>query len=91
VVVINTKIDAQVDAGNALYEQLSAAGIDVLLDDRDERAGVKFNDMDLIGIPLRITVGKTLENGQIELKARNDKTIHLVDLANVVTTVKSFL
>ncbi len=89
VVVINTKIEAQVDAGNALYDQLTAAGIDVLLDDRDERAGVKFNDMDLVGIPLRITVGKTLENGQVELKARNDKAIHLVDLHDVVNTVKS--
>ena len=91
VVVINTKIEAQVEAGNALYDQLIKAGIDVLLDDRDERAGVKFNDMDLIGIPLRITIGKTLENGQVELKARNDKAIHLVDLANVVDTLKSYL
>lgn len=91
VVVINTKVDAQVEAGNALYDQLTAAGIEVLLDDRDERAGVKFNDMDLVGIPLRITVGKTLENGQVELKARNDKAIHLVNLADVVSTVKSFL
>ena len=57
-----------------IYEQLRASGVDVILDDRDERPGVKFKDADLIGFPLRITVGaKSLANGQVEWSFRKDK------------------
>ncbi|MCX5691042.1 MAG: His/Gly/Thr/Pro-type tRNA ligase C-terminal domain-containing protein, partial [Planctomycetota bacterium] len=56
-----------------LVGDLTAAGVDVLIDDRDERPGVKFKDADLIGIPLRITIGdKALEQGGVEYKARRD-------------------
>jgi prolyl-tRNA synthetase len=56
-----------------IYKELSAKGLDILIDDRDERAGVKFKDADLIGIPYRITIGeKALANGHVEFKARRD-------------------
>ena len=53
-----------------MYEKLQSAGIEVVLDDRDERAGVKFKDADLIGFPYRITAGKTLADGLVEYKVR---------------------
>jgi prolyl-tRNA synthetase len=62
-----------VDAARRLYDALAAAGVEVLWDDRDERPGVKFKDADLLGIPLRLTLGaKGLAAGHIELKARSD-------------------
>jgi len=73
-----------------LYSQLKQHNIEVLLDDRDERAGVKFNDMDLIGIPLRITVGKAIEFGQVEVKQRTEKEAVLVDIDKVFETVTNF-
>lgn len=67
-----------------IYQQLKNAGISVLFDDRDERAGVKFNDADLIGCPLRITVGeKALQNGMVELKKRNSANVELIALENI--------
>ena len=57
-------------AAERIHAELEAAGIEVLLDDRDERAGVKFNDAELIGIPLRITVGKKVADGKVELFKR---------------------
>jgi prolyl-tRNA synthetase len=64
-----------------IYYKLSEAGIDVLIDDRDERAGVKFNDADLIGIPIRITVGKkALKEGKVELKLRSEKQTEMIPL-----------
>jgi prolyl-tRNA synthetase len=71
---------AMKDAADKLYAELSAAGIEVLLDDRAERPGVKFKDMDLIGVPVRVVVGdKNLPN--VELKLRKDKDASLVPLA----------
>jgi prolyl-tRNA synthetase len=67
-----------------IYQQLKNAGISVLFDDRDELAGVKFNDADLIGCPIRITVGeKALQNGMVELKKRNSTTVELVSLEDL--------
>ncbi len=91
IVIINTKVELQSSSAENLYQILSKEGIDVLLDDRDERAGVKFNDMDLIGIPLRITVGKTIDQGKVEVKLRNEKEIQLVDLDQVLPFVQNFL
>ena len=62
------------EAGEKLYKDLQRAGLDVLLDDRDERAGVKFKDADLIGIPYRITVGKKIADGMVELFDRKSRT-----------------
>ena len=61
------------EAGEKLYEELQQAGLEVLLDDRDERAGVKFKDADLIGIPYRITIGKKAADGVVELFDRRTK------------------
>lgn len=86
VVPINAKDDALMEASTKIYDELKAAGVDVLLDDRKDRAGVKFKDADLIGYPLRITVSKnTLESGAVELKTR--KTGEAVEVA--ITDVKT--
>jgi prolyl-tRNA synthetase len=72
-----------------IYGQLQAAGISVLFDDRDERAGVKFNDADLIGCPIRITVGeKALQNGMVELKPRTEKENKLIVLDKIIEEIK---
>jgi prolyl-tRNA synthetase len=71
-----------------IYNSLQAAGISVLFDDRDERAGVKFNDADLIGCPIRITVGeKALQNGMVELKPRTEKENKLVALDKIIEEI----
>ncbi|MDZ5038520.1 His/Gly/Thr/Pro-type tRNA ligase C-terminal domain-containing protein, partial [Clostridium perfringens] len=54
-----------------IYEELKAIGFDAILDDRNERAGVKFKDSDLMGIPMRITVGKKIVDGEVEFKLRS--------------------
>jgi prolyl-tRNA synthetase len=91
IVIINTKVEAQSTLAEELYTGLKQAKIDVILDDRDERPGVKFNDMDLIGVPVRITVGKTIEQGQVEVKFRNQKEVQLVDISHVFEFVKEYL
>ncbi|HEX9576136.1 MAG TPA: proline--tRNA ligase [Myxococcales bacterium] len=78
------------DAAEKIYRDLQKAGIEVLLDDRDERAGVKFKDADLIGLPLRIAVGKKgLAEGKVEWKARGSKEVELIALADVVARAQS--
>jgi prolyl-tRNA synthetase len=67
---VNVRDAALLAAAEKLYSDLAAAGLDVLLDDRDERAGVKFNDADLIGVPFRVTVGKKMKDGKVELLTR---------------------
>jgi prolyl-tRNA synthetase len=64
---------AQLAVAEALYQELTQAGIDTVLDDRDERAGVKFKDADLIGIPYRIVTGRSLQNGKVEVVVRATK------------------
>lgn len=72
-----------------LYAELTAQGVEVLFDDRDERPGVKFKDADLIGLPLRLTVGeRSLKNGGAELKQRDSKDSVMVPIENVVERVK---
>jgi prolyl-tRNA synthetase len=68
---LNPKKDEQRELSDRLYERLLEAGVDVLYDDRKERAGVKFADSDLIGIPVRVTVGKLAANGEVEVKFRD--------------------
>ncbi len=73
VLPINYKEEKLRDAADKLYQELQQCGVDVLLDDRDERPGVKFKDADLVGIPLRVTIGaKTLDKGCYELRWRRD-------------------
>lgn len=64
--------EAQAAAAEKIYEALGKAGVEVLLDDRKERPGVKFKDADLLGIPVRITVGKLAGEGKVEYKLRRD-------------------
>jgi len=72
-----------------IYDALRSADISVLFDDRDERAGVKFNDADLIGCPIRVTVGeKNLKEGMVELKPRKEKANILVRIENLVEEIK---
>jgi prolyl-tRNA synthetase len=70
VTVTNVKEEPLVEAGESIAAELTRAGFDVLLDDRDERAGVKFKDADLIGVPFRIAIGKKLAEGKVELLNR---------------------
>jgi prolyl-tRNA synthetase len=70
VTITNVKEPELLAAGENIAQQLSAAGFDVLLDDRDERAGVKFKDAELIGVPFRIAIGKKLAEGKVELLNR---------------------
>lgn len=71
ITIINTKDEEQMNLGEKLYQELTALGVEVLLDDRNERAGVKFNDRDLIGIPIRITVGKRAKESIVEYSLRS--------------------
>jgi prolyl-tRNA synthetase len=78
------------EAADKIYQELTAAGVEVLLDDRDERAGVKFKDADLIGLPLRIAVGKKgLAEGKVEWKPRGAKDVELVALGEVAARAKA--
>jgi prolyl-tRNA synthetase len=90
VVVTVTNVSEAVlrEAGEKLATELEAAGLDVLLDDRDERAGVKFKDADLVGIPYRINVGKKTASGQVELVTRASASSVDVAIADVVAQVK---
>jgi prolyl-tRNA synthetase len=89
VTVTNASDAALAEAGEKLAAELETAGLDVLLDDRDERAGVKFKDADLVGIPYRINVGKKVAGGQVELVTRATATSVDVALSDVVASVKT--
>ena len=91
VVVVSSKDDEQMRIGNELYEALKKEGIDVLLDDRKERPGVKFKDMELIGIPYRITVGRGIKDGNVEFRARTADENSDVSLREIVDMVKKEL
>jgi prolyl-tRNA synthetase len=82
--------DAQVvEAAEKIHAGLLGHGIDALLDDRDERAGFKFNDADLLGIPIRVTVGtKGLKNGEVEIKLRSETESCLVPLHAALSSVR---
>ncbi|MFN2455055.1 MAG: proline--tRNA ligase [Pyrinomonadaceae bacterium] len=88
VTITNIKQPELRDAGEKLYKDLQRAGLDVLLDDRDERAGVKFKDADLIGIPYRITIGKKIADGFVELFDRRAKQSEDIALADVAAKVQ---
>jgi prolyl-tRNA synthetase len=92
IIPVNAKKADQLDAANDLYEQLLAQGVEVILDDRDERAGVKFKDADLIGIPLRVTIGpKSLAENKFELKKRWESESQLIDIETAVACIKEII
>jgi prolyl-tRNA synthetase len=89
VIPVAIKDEQQMAIAEEIYNSLKQLGVEVLMDDRDERAGVKFKDADLIGIPMRITVGKKVNEGKVEFKLRNSVDIEVVDINSVVDRVKS--
>lgn len=91
VTVPNLKDAEQVAAAEQLYQALNQAGIDTLLDDREERAGVKFKDADLIGIPYRIVTGRSLREGKVEVVQRASGESQTLPVGNVVATVQEWL
>lgn len=88
IVIANTKDETQVNLANELYDELNSKGIEPLLDDRNERMGVKLNDMDLIGIPVRIVVGKKAVDNIVEIKKRNSNEIFEVNIDKVIEYIK---
>jgi prolyl-tRNA synthetase len=92
VVALNVTDAAVMEAATALHDALESAGVSVLLDDRDARPGVKFNDADLLGIPVRVTIGpKGLKDGVIEVKLRRDAEAKTVTLAEGLQTVRDLV
>jgi prolyl-tRNA synthetase len=88
----NEKAPEVAAAAEKLYAELLAAGVEVLYDDRDERAGVKFNDADLIGIPVRLTLGaKGLKNGVVEGKLRRNGEVFAFSIATAIADVKALI
>lgn len=84
---VNVKDEQQIETAQKIYEELKIQGVEVVLDDRDERAGVKFKDADLIGFPYRITVGKTITEGLVEFKARNSSDIQKISADDAVSKI----
>jgi prolyl-tRNA synthetase len=91
VVVPNINDEAQMQTAEQLYADLNAAGIETLLDDRDERAGVKFKDADLVGIPYRIVTGRSLKDGKVEVVKRATHESQEVAIEQVVSTLKEWI
>jgi prolyl-tRNA synthetase len=91
VTITNTKEPELLAAGETIAAQLEAAGFDVLLDDRDERAGVKFKDAELIGVPYRINIGKKIAEGKTELVDRLTGQTHDVLIAETAQTLRSLI
>ena len=93
VIIVPTKVNDEENMGLAgkLYDELTSMGVDVLLDDRNERPGVKFKDADLIGIPLRITVGRRAGEGIVELKYRADGSSSEVSYDEAVKAVRELV
>jgi prolyl-tRNA synthetase len=89
VVPTNVKDQALLEASEKIAAELEAAGYDVLLDDRDERPGVKFKDADLVGIPYRVNVGKLLAEGKVEVVERARAQKAEVAVADVLTHLRS--
>ncbi|MBW4628609.1 MAG: proline--tRNA ligase [Brasilonema octagenarum HA4186-MV1] len=81
----------QVEIAEKLYTQLNQAGVETLLDDRNERAGVKFKDADLIGIPYRIVTGRAIANGKVEVVERKSRKSHEIAIADVVSTLNQWI
>jgi prolyl-tRNA synthetase len=89
---INYKDQRLRDAADKLFEELQKCGVDVLLDDRDERPGVKFKDADLVGIPLRVTIGaKGLEKGSVELRWRRDGKTDEIPAADAAKQIQTLI
>ena len=92
IIPVSSKDALVVETAEKLYKELQRLGVEVIIDDRDERAGVKFKDADLVGYPLRVTIGsKTLANGEVELRERKTSETQLVLVEEVTALVKSLI
>ncbi|MEH2201860.1 proline--tRNA ligase [Nostoc sp.] len=91
VTIPNIKDAQQVEIAQKLYTELNQAGIETLLDDRDERAGVKFKDADLIGIPYRIVTGRAIANGKVEVVERATRQSQEIVIDEVTATLKQWI
>ena len=92
VLPVNTSHAGSMEVARKIYDELMAKGVDVILDDRDERPGVKFKDCDLIGIPIRVTVGeRNLKEGLVEIKLRGEKEFEKVPVEEIVGRVISYV
>ncbi|MBP3400021.1 MAG: proline--tRNA ligase [Erysipelotrichaceae bacterium] len=91
IVLISGKDEVQTTLSEKLYKEMNAAGIDVLLDDRDERPGVKFKDMDLIGVPYRLTVGKKASENIVEFKSRDGQINMDLNADDALKTLKDLI
>lgn len=87
IIPVNMKDDYQVEKANELYSELKQKGIEVLIDDRNERAGSKFKDADLIGIPYRVVVGKDIVNGNVEFTNRSTGVKEVIAFADVMANI----
>ena len=88
ILIMSTKDETQCKIANDLYDKLNELGIECILDDRDERPGVKFNDSELIGIPYRITVGKKAGEGILEFKKRDAESPEELNIEEVINRLK---
>jgi prolyl-tRNA synthetase len=92
IVPVNTKDEGQLKLAKELYQALQEAGVEVLLDDRNERPGVKFKDADLIGYPLRVTVGaKAVEEGTVELKLRKNGEVQVISRDKALDVIRDII
>jgi len=88
ILIMSTKDETQVKVANELYNELNKLGIEAMLDNRDERPGVKFNDAELIGIPYRITVGRGAAEGIVEFKHRTDSEAQNISISEAIEKLK---
>ncbi len=91
VTIPNINDAQQVEIAEKLYAQLNQAGVETLLDDRNERAGVKFKDADLVGIPYRIVTGRAIANGKVEVVERKSRNSQEIAIAEVVSILKQWI
>ncbi|MEK6264447.1 MAG: proline--tRNA ligase [Clostridium sp.] len=88
VVPVSIKDENQMKIAEEIYNDMKSLGVEVLMDDRNERVGVKFKDLDLIGIPIRITVGKKSAEGKIEFKLRNEIDNEILETSSIIDRVR---
>lgn len=92
IVPVSMKDPLQAEAAQKLYRELQDAGVETVLDDRDERPGVKFKDADLIGFPIRVTIGpKSLQQGEMEVVLRRSKEKQSLPIKNILPTIRQIL
>jgi prolyl-tRNA synthetase len=91
ITIPNIKDAQQIAVAEKLYTELNSSGVETLLDDRDERAGVKFKDADLIGIPFRIVTGRAITNGKVEVVKRANREAQEIPIDEVVNTLQQWI